>query len=136
MSSHRFYQVLADVKAQTCATDGSSYVSFESHEFAKQQRDVRRRNTWPGILYADTDLRMIMWSLRTGMLERCMNLYRSMEWSILESIGQQIAQDLAYMLGVGINQQILGNIKMHRMILSLLRIKLVKKFMLCKSTYL
>src|SRR5712691_12538126 len=38
--SHRFHQLLTDVKAQACSSDGTSQVPFQPDKFPKEQRNI------------------------------------------------------------------------------------------------
>src|SRR5579859_3237014 len=90
--THGFNQVLADIESQPTATYFTERVAFQTHKLAKKQMSLFRRDAWPPIFDADTNLGLersrINGAPRTnqnGLLARC----------VFNSVGKKITQQLA-----------------------------------------
>src|SRR5215467_1603615 len=117
--AHRFYQMFADVEAQTCSPDGTGQVPFQPDEFPKEQRNVLRRNPRSGILHTDAYLRKVIGAVAGRITSRGYNPYGSLGRSIFEGVGEQIAQHLVEELAIGLDGKPFSNLQVNGVLLSL-----------------
>src|SRR5258708_17958215 len=127
-SMHCFHELFTDVESQATPSRRPSKVTLEAHKFAKEQGKFSRGNTGTRMFHTDTQLRGRVSSLCNPLTQCRADDHCCLPGAILEGVRKQMAQDLAQVLWISPDGQVLRDIQVELIVLCVPWIKVFNYF--------